>query len=301
MQRRKFLGIVTLGAGATTFPMWLSTAFNLRGDEPGCEELADSDDIIHLNDLPPQHSDPDACMPGLADTGKPRLVLVIPVNSGQQFVRGHAFGELLNAGSDAQLAPLACYDVVCRRLSDLGLVAGEHEPLLVVLEPGQPPHLLDTPIDFQLERHDLYSDESLIDARITALADLVAHHCDGARLVAQACRERASLPPADLARLDELPHSLGELLPQHVDRAPATALLAARSPDPEQRAHLTALLAASVRARLCERRIDGAPWAVTHGCGTTVEGELDSGGIMCGMGHVARRSSRFLKFYTSSD
>lgn len=294
MQRRKFLGIVTLGAGTTTFPMWLSTAFNLRRDEPDCAEPYD------LSDLGSEQSDPDACLPGLADPGKPRLVFVIPQSPDQQSIRGHAFGELLNAGSDEQLAPLACYDVVCRRLSDLGLVAGDHEPLLVVLEPGMPPHLLDTPLDLRVGHYDHFSNDAVIDARIDALAGLIAHHTDGARLVAQACRERASLPPADLARLDELPQSLGELLPHDVDRAPATALLAARTPDPEQRTHLTALLAAAVRARLCNRRIDGAPWAVTHGCGTIVEGEPDSGGIMCGMGHVARRSSRFLKFYTSS-
>lgn len=293
MQRRKFLGIVTLGVGTTTLPMWLSSAFNLDGG-PNCGD----DSVTHdLTALPVDYTDPDACMPGAVPHGKPRLVLVIPVDETQQYRRGHAFGELLNAGSDAQLAPLAAFDVVCRKLADLDLVAGDHEPLLVVLEPGRPPHMLDTPLPWP--EHEPFLDID-IDARITALADLIARHVDGPKLVAQACHERASLPPADLQRLDQLPTAAGELMPHDVDRAPATALLAARGPDPAVNHHLTALLAASVRARLCSQPIDGAPWARATGCGVEVEGEPDSrGGIMCGMGHTPRRSQRFLKFYTS--
>ncbi len=298
MQRRKFLGIVSIGAGATTLPMWLSTAFKL--DDPACDDTTPAIDLDALGLGGREFSDPDACTPGQQPAARPTLIFVIPIDPGAQYYRGHAFGELLNAGSDEQLAALACFDVRCRRLADLDLVAGDHEPLLAVLEPDQPPHLLDAPLPVApADRDDTYSLEPLIDARIAVLADLISRHADGARLVAQACRERASLPPADLARLDQLPHSLGELLPRDVERAPATALLAARGPDREQRAHLIALLAASVRARLCQRRIDGAPWAVTHGCGTEVEGEPDTrGGIMCGMGHISRRSARFLKFYT---
>lgn len=296
MQRRKFLGIVSIGAGATTLPMWLSTAFKL--DDPACDDTSAAIDLGALGLGDREFSDPDACTPGQQPGARPTLIFVIPIASDAQYDRGHAFGELLNAGSDEQLAALACFDVRCRRLADLGLVAGEHEPLLAVLEPDQPPHLLDAPLPLPPDRHDIDDLEPLIDARIAVLADLISRHADGARLVAQACRERASLPPADLARLDQLPHSLGELLPRDVERAPATALLAARGPDREQRAHLIALLAASVRARLCQRRIDGAPWAVSHGCGTEVEGEPDTrGGIMCGMGHVSPRSARFLKFY----
>lgn len=296
MQRRKFLGIVTLGVGTTTLPMWLSSAFNL-GSESDCGDV--DNDITHdLSALPTEFSDPEACMAGATPLGKPRLVIVIPIDATEQYHRGHAFGELLNNGSDAQLAPLAAFDVVCRKLADLDLVAGDHEPLLVVQTPGQPVHTLDTPLPWTEE--DPYLDLE-VDARITALADLIARHVDGARLVAQACHERASLPPADLARLDQLPHAVGELMPHDVDRAPATALLAARGPDREVNHHLTALLAASVRARLCSTPIDGAPWARATGCGVEVEGEPDSrGGIMCGMGHVPRRSQRFLKFYTSN-
>lgn len=298
MQRRKFLGIVTLGVGTTTLPMWLSSAFNLRTQSDCGDGDGDGDDILHdPSELPTEFTDPDACMAGATPLGKPRLVIVIPVDQAQQSPRGHAFGELLNHGSDAQLAPLAAFDVVCRKLADLDLVAGDREPLIVIQEPGQAPHMLDTQLPWTDE--DPFLDLH-INARIAALADLVGRHVDGERLTAQACHERASLPPADLARLRQPPHTVGELQPHDVDRAPATALLAARGPDPDVNHHLTALLAASVRARLCAHPIDGAPWARTTGCGVEVEGEPDSrGGIMCGMGHIPERSQRFLKFYTS--
>jgi len=296
MQRRRFLGAITLGAGATTLPMWLSRSFNL--DHGTCPEPHDLSGL----GLDPEQSDPHDCRPGHASPGRPQLVLVIPADRDEQYRRGHAFGELLNAGRDDQLAPLACFDVVCRRLADLKLPAGEREPWMVVLAPDQPPRAIDGLIVFT--EHDPWSDDvsvdARIDARIAALADLIAREADGPRLVAQACSERASLPPADLHRLEQLPDSLGELQPGDVDRAPATALLAARGPDPEIRRHLHALLAATVRARLCDRPIDGAPWARATGCGVEVEGEPDSrGGIMCGMGHTNPRSARFLKFYVS--
>ena len=43
MQRRKFLGIVSIGAGATTLPMWLSTAFKL--DDPACDDTSAAIDL----------------------------------------------------------------------------------------------------------------------------------------------------------------------------------------------------------------------------------------------------------------
>lgn len=274
--------------------MWLSRSFNL---DPGtCPEPHDLSGL----GLGPEQSDPHDCRPGHKGHGKPRLVFVIPSTSEEQFRRGHAFGELLNAGNDEQLAPLACFDVVCRSLADLNLAAGEREPWMVVLTPDQPARAVDGPVVFH--ERDPWDDsdgtDTRIDARIAALAGLIAREADGPRLVAQACSERASLPPADLQRLEQLPDSLGELLPGDVDRAPATALLAARGPDLQIRFHLHALLAAAVRARLCARPIDGAPWARATGCGVEVEGDPDgNGGIMCGMGHTNPRSARFLKFY----
>jgi len=297
MNRRKFLGTVALGAGATALPVWLSRAFRL--DEGRCPEPVDA------GEPEGEMTDP-GCLPGTQGALKPTLIFVIPSDDRAQYLRGHAFGELLNHGSDAQLAPLACFDVVCRKITDLGprwRGGLFHEPLMVLDDPNADTMLaLDAPLSSTPEGvHDETpaQEEARIDARIHTLARLIAEAADGARLAQQACQERARLPPSDLRPLEELPHSLGELQPTDVDRAPATTTLLARSADPIVRDHLTALLAAGVRARLCQQRIDGAPWARAGGCGVRIEGEPRNSGIMCGMGHTPERSRRFLMFYVS--
>ena len=299
MHRRKFLGTLAIGAGATALPVWLSRAFRL--DEGDCTVTAD------LGELPVQITDPGACLPGRQQGPlKPMLVLVIPTDDSAKYINGQAFGELLNNGSDEQLAPLACFDVACRKLAELDpnwRGDPSQEPLMVLVDrdsgtllalncvlPGDPEDLGSRP-DSDVEAR--------IDARIAAIAGLIAGAADGARLAAQACSERAGLPPGDLRRIDELPESLGELQPIDVDLAPATTTLLARSADPIMREHLTALLAAAARSRLCDRRIEGAPWARATGCGVVVEGEARDSGIMCGMGFTPERSRRFLKFYVS--
>jgi hypothetical protein len=307
MHRRKFLGTVTLGAGFTVLPMWLSRAFGPKQDI--CPE--DAPEPEHEPAVQVQHR-PD-CEPGTAPF-KPLLILVIPADHAQQYRRGQAFGELINHGSDAQLAALACFEVRCLRLDQLDPPPRDpfvEEPLMLVLDHTATPSLLpltaalthveDAPDRWdgrhdweEIERHR----EAAIDARIATLAELIASAADGERLLAQACRERQGLPPADLQRLAELPHSLGELGPADLDRAPALGLLATRSGDAQQQSHLSTLLAASVRARLCDSPIPGAPWARTHGCGVTIEGAARQSRVACGMGSVPARSSRFLMFYS---
>lgn len=307
MHRRKFLGTVTIGAGFTVLPMWLSRAFGPHQNNR-CPEDASAPQPDPPRDPPP------ACGP-LDAPFKPLLFLVIPADESLQRGRGQAFGELLNHGSDAQLAALACFDVRCRRIAELEPKLREHlaeEPTMLVIDPTLEVPLL--PLSATLtfleddrlgmgmgldwEQHSRKS-EAAIDARIATLADLIAGAADGQRLAAQACRERQGLPDADLQPLDSLPASLGELGPRDLERAPALGLQLARSGDETQRFHLNTLLAASVRARLCDSPIPGAPWARTHGCGVTVEGDTRESRVACGMGNVPERSSRFLKFYVS--
>lgn len=311
MQRRKFLGTIALGAGATTLPVWLSAAF-FPDDSESCPEPGTDPPIDPAtpprDTTPGRTGAPDRCAPGSAPYDKPQLVFVIPTDKALMYPRGQAFGELLNHGSDEQLAALACFEVVCRRVADLG-VAVDGEPLMLVIDPSAaiPVRPLDAPLPQNLELHERFGqedwderqrrEEEIIDRRISTLADLIsaaAHE----RLDEQACRERAGLPPREFNRLADLPAGLGELQPADVDRAPATATLAARGGDPEQRTHLTALMAAAVRTRLCNGPIGETRWARSGGCGTVVEGEESRGGFACGMGHVPARSARFLKFYT---
>jgi len=56
---------------------------------------------------------PSGAPSGLKPTGdRPLLVLVVPENDALKWDRGSAFGELLNHGTDEQLAPLSKVDVV---------------------------------------------------------------------------------------------------------------------------------------------------------------------------------------------
>ena len=307
LHRRKFLGAVTIGAGFTVVPMWLQRAF---GPQPGaCPEAAPA-----CEPAPQPSVAMPACGP-LDQPFRPLLVLVIPADKSVQWQRGSAFGEFLNHGSDAQLAALACFEVTCQRIDQLAAPLRQQvgeEPLMLVIDASaeRPVLALNAKLDPDPEYdrgsrwrgdpeagdHER-SREAAIDARITILADLITRAADGPRLAAQACRERQGLPKPDLQRLAELPQSLGELGPRDLERCPALALLAARSGDARQRDHLTTLLAASVRGRLLDRPIPGAPWARGYGCGVTVEGDPRESRVSCGMGNVPERSSRFLMFY----
>jgi hypothetical protein len=57
-------------------------------------------------------------------------------------------------------------------------------------------------------------------------------------------------------------------------------------------------LAADARSRLRDRPLPGSRWAYGSGCGIAIEGEKDSVGSDCGMGHVPKKSRRFLYFFS---
>jgi hypothetical protein len=294
-----------VGAGASLFPVWLSRSFRLEPEV--CPEADDA------GPSPAPRTAPAAayCDPPTAGVTKPLLVLVIPASDDRaQWDRGHAFGELINHGSDEQLALLALFDVVCRKVEDLSpdvraRVRGE--PLMLVVEhraddvavdvltADLPPHL---DADGRGFPHGLDGDRDALEdrrirERIAVVAGLLDTHV-AARLADQAARERAALDCDDRTRLDDP----SQLTPEFVDRAAAGALLAARARPGAAREHLLALLAAAARARLSDRPIPGAPWARGGGCGVFVEGADEQHGFACGMGHVPRLSVRFLKFYS---
>jgi hypothetical protein len=104
------------------------------------------------------------------------LVLVVPENQPEKQMerwdRGHAFGELLNHGSDAELAPLAFVDVVCARAAD-HQVAGE--PLMLFVDRAQHVRQLDGELPRYGDRRHPDPDEAAISARrIALLARLIA-------------------------------------------------------------------------------------------------------------------------------
>ena len=52
---------------------------------------------------------------------------------------------------------------------------------------------------------------------------------------------------------------------------------------------------------LKQARVPGSKWAVSGGCGTTIEGEPRNMMVACGMGHVPVKSRRFLHFFTKGE
>ncbi|HZS38274.1 MAG TPA: hypothetical protein VFF06_15660 [Polyangia bacterium] len=75
-------------------------------------------------------------------SGRPLLALVIPREYGDTLERGHAFGEWLTHGGDADLAPLVHCEVACAPSAEVERLigpAGAGEPLLVFAEYDRAP------------------------------------------------------------------------------------------------------------------------------------------------------------------
>ncbi|HZS38272.1 MAG TPA: twin-arginine translocation signal domain-containing protein [Polyangia bacterium] len=191
--------------------------------------------------------------------GRPLLVLVIPEDREAQWDRGAAWGELLNYGSDEQLAPLSLVEIACARMSELEKLAPQArggEPMAIVLETARVPAQVSR-IDAALPQYDGdrfsrrdWDEMERLEARISSAR---------IEVLARALRER--LAPGGLTG------------------------------DP-------AALASDVRARVTSKPPAGARWARSSGCGTVVEGENDDSVFGCGMGHVPAQSVRFLTFYS---
>jgi hypothetical protein len=121
-------------------------------------------------------------------SGRTLLVLVIPADNGRKHDRGAAFGELLNYGSDAQLAPLSACEVVCATMDDLRQLrpdAPAGEPLMVTIDDAASPAVraLDAKLPYAREvprldgsrwQERLATENSLAERRIATLAGLLA-------------------------------------------------------------------------------------------------------------------------------
>ncbi|WP_437813618.1 hypothetical protein [Sorangium sp. So ce1078] len=187
------------------------------------------------------------------------LVFVIPADDPAKWERGHAFGELLNFGADRDLAPLAGVEVVCATMADL-------KKLVPGAGAGEPLMVL------------VRTDKVPVAATQLHVA-LPAY--DGMRGVVTGSWEERQKHEDSIAA--QRIGALGALLRKG---------LGADEQNLEARA-------ASVRARLVKAPPGGAHWAIASGCGTTVEGVEDDGGLMaCGMGHVPSKSRRFLYFFS---
>jgi hypothetical protein len=212
--------------------------------------------------------------------GRPLLAIVVPHDDDAKDERGMLWGQLLNHGAPAQVAPLALAEVVCAELRDLPspvattpAAANDKGTLALVIEPDGSVQALSA----KLPDHpppDRQDHDDITYKRIARLAAMV--------------RQGLAADDAMLARR-------------------AADVRAARGPDAPVVTSLTpfavAALAADVRKRLRDAPPPGAHWANAGSCGLdTVEGmeETEPVGIGCGMGHLPEMSRRFLYFYAKT-
>ncbi len=308
MKRRHVLGGLLLAFACT--PTGRRPA---DPDEPADDELP-PEPAPEPSEAPLTFADArDEAAPGLAR--RPTLVLVIPADDSARWRRGMAFGELLNHGSDQDLAPLAMYEVICATMGELRRqfpdLPKKEDPWLVLIDRTRANPRVQVFKDRDLDALASLEDPSDkdIDARIARLAELVRTTADPRMVERLASLERSALPHA---LSEELRVTTEDFATARVDLAAAAAAtlffwgnLEALDPDNEwlrenRQKTASASLAGATRDRLTRTRPPrGARWARSHGCGTRIEGELERHAIGCGMGHVPERSSRFLSFLTA--
>jgi len=249
VKRRQMLGAASAGLAAALWPSWLRDAF--ADPPPACEAPGGA--------LPPALARAAALAGALRrarEAARPLLVLVIPADDMAKYGRGRSFGELLNFGSDVQLAPLARADVVCATMADLKKLvpnAGAGEPLMVLVSTERVPATAR-----QLDA-DLTADAGRMRGDSWEASDKIDDAASDRRIAQMAALLRDALGADD--------------------------------------AH-AATLAAEVKKRLKDKPPAGTRWANSSGCGITIEGDDDNMAMGCGMGHVPRKSRRFLYFFT---
>lgn len=132
MDRRAF--IVTVGT-SLLWPALIRRAFgDASFDAPGARKTAPGLPSARTRAL---------------QANKPLFVIVIPADDGQKYRRGELWGEYLNHGVDAQVAPLARAEVQCATMKELASSFSldlKGEPLAVVVQPDGTGRALDTKV-----------------------------------------------------------------------------------------------------------------------------------------------------------
>lgn len=298
MKRRELLGGLLLAFACTPT------------DRPELDDEAPED--------PPSSPPPPRRPPETVDmrlSSRPTLVLVIPEDFDQRRRRGRVFGELLNHGSDTDLAPLALFDLVCAPMSELRRrfrkLPRRGEPWLVLIDrtPAQPIVQAFEAPDLDALAENYRPDDPEIDARITRLGVLIRATVDAGMVERLAELEESLLTPA-LA--DELKHTTLDCAPPRISLTTAAAGMVyawgqshreyeAETRIERRRRTATEALAAAARDRFVRAEAPaGSEWARGYGCGEWTEGDAEGrNATSCGMGHVPERSTRFLSFFAA--
>jgi len=164
MKRRSFLAALGASASAAMWPSLIRRAFaDASFDAPGTKKTAPG------LSTSPKHIDP---------SQRPQLVIVVPVDDGQKWTRGGVWGEYLNHGTAAQIAPLSHVDVSCATMAELGALAKDvkGEPLAILFERDGSVRALDATVPEYTQRFDAEAwkkDDAISDKRISIVAKLV--------------------------------------------------------------------------------------------------------------------------------
>jgi hypothetical protein len=163
MKRRTFLAAVGATAAVAWWPRLIRRAFaDASFDAPGARKTA----------------------PGLASArtrarqaNKPLFVIVVPADDGKKYTRGYLWGEYLNHGSAADLAPLVATEVACATMDELASLAPDvkGEPLAVLVAPDGQTRALDARVpEYPRDgRWNPEADDAITNRRIHALATMV--------------------------------------------------------------------------------------------------------------------------------
>jgi hypothetical protein len=199
MKRRQFLGATAAGLAATAAPPFIHEAF---GDGAACDANGQPKGTAEQVALIT------AALRRAQQAKRPLLVFVIPADDALKYERGQAFGELLNHGSDKDLAPLSDAEVVCATMADLNKVvpgAGTGEPLMVLVKTDKAPPAatsLNATLPSYAEPNAATSweerqkaEERIANQRIAALGEMLrkALGADQRKLAARAAGVRARL------------------------------------------------------------------------------------------------------------
>ncbi len=166
MKRRTFLATVGVSTAAALWPPLIRRAFgDASFDAPGAKKTA----------------------PGLesarsraAAAQRPLFAIVIPADDAHKTARGEVWGEYLNHGGAAQLAPLDSVEVACATMAELRAVSRDAatlsgEPLAVLIAPDGRARGLEAVVPAYPEeaRWDPKNDDAVANRRIAAVARMV--------------------------------------------------------------------------------------------------------------------------------
>lgn len=203
MKRRHFVGAAAAGLAMSAWPSFIREAFGDKACDVDGQPKGKTDEVALVA----------AAFRRAQQAKRPLLVFVIPANDSEKYDRGQTFGELLNHGTDKDLAPLSDAEVICATMADLKKVvpdAGDGEPLMLLVKTDRVPAAVKQ-LQVELPSYDSIQDlsweerhkaeEKVAEQRIAAMGTLLRQALGGdtSKLAARAEGVRARLvkrPPS---------------------------------------------------------------------------------------------------------